>query len=336
VFFTESELIEHGFDSQLERFFDTIDRHAHTLSDEVLADLKAAEVTTRDFRKYQAELQKELDRKRRIPRVDSLVSADTVSSDIRIRDSFLKEWTDTLQVLRDIGERVSRPEFRPSWIRPDVPKGVQADQFLHAHYYSNVKEGNASKHRELYEVHKANPEHALVQAFSWWHKLESPPNEEHRMIYEWSPLLRQLLSKAQLLELSDTEFRDVCWRINAMRDHALRVENVTYGLPRNAPHKDQNQCIDLLAKYLLNRKSEGGKSVKEVIYFVLYGGPARDVPTRLWEATYKDYWRIPHLGISSLGEMVGWALPDTFPPRNGRSSKCLTALGYKVTIHSGA
>ncbi len=31
--------------------------------------------------------------------------------------------------------------------------------------------------------------------------------------------------------------------------------------------------------------------------------------------------------------MVGWALPDHFPPRNGRTSKALKALGDDVTIH---
>jgi hypothetical protein len=32
---------------------------------------------------------------------------------------------------------------------------------------------------------------------------------------------------------------------------------------------------------------------------------------------------------------LGWALPDTFPPRNGRTAKALKALGYEVTVHVG-
>ncbi len=73
----------------------------------------------------------------------------------------------------------------------------------------------------------------------------------------------------------------------------------------------------------------------DAIGHVLFAGETKDVPSRLWETTQSRRWRLPHLGISSLGEMVGWAMPDHFPPRNGRTSKALTALGYKVKIHSG-
>jgi hypothetical protein len=67
---------------------------------------------------------------------------------------------------------------------------------------------------------------------------------------------------------------------------------------------------------------------------VLWGGPLSDTPSRIFEASSIATWKIPHLGISTIGEIVGWALPDDFPPRNGRTSKALTALGYEVTIHS--
>lgn len=335
IFLSESELLEQGLDLELERFFEHIDTHAHPLTKEILDELKEAEKDAQELRRYQKEIQERFDKKRRIPRLDSLISVDVKSSDIKMRDSFLKEWNSTLQILRDIGERVSKADIRPPWIQPDVPKGVQADQFLHAHYYSNVKEGNVARHRELHERNKNNPEAALVAAFSWWHSRQSAPNQENRMIEDWSPFLRNHLSRQNLMELTDAEFREVCARIHAMRDHSLRVDNETYGLPKNAPKKGQEECVDLLAQYLLKQRSESGKNVKEVIFFVLYGGPVEDVPLRLWQATYKNDWRIPHLGISSLGEIVGWAMPDQFPPRNGRSSKCLTALGYKVTIHSG-
>ena len=34
----------------------------------------------------------------------------------------------------------------------------------------------------------------------------------------------------------------------------------------------------------------------------------------------------------TLGEIVGWANPDLFPPRNMRTSKSLRALGYDVKV----
>ncbi|HBQ2244970.1 TPA: phospholipase [Klebsiella pneumoniae] len=45
-----------------------------------------------------------------------------------------------------------------------------------------------------------------------------------------------------------------------------------------------------------------------------------------------DDWAIPHVSLSSLGEIVVWARPDEFPPRNMQTSKGLRALGYNVRI----
>jgi hypothetical protein len=66
----------------------------------------------------------------------------------------------------------------------------------------------------------------------------------------------------------------------------------------------------------------------------LHDGPKSEVPDRIFAACFDEAKKIPHMGVSTLGEMVGWAMPDDFPPRNGRTSKALTALGYPVKIHS--
>ena len=36
--------------------------------------------------------------------------------------------------------------------------------------------------------------------------------------------------------------------------------------------------------------------------------------------------------LAALGEIVVWARPDEFPPRNMQTSKGLRALGYNVRI----
>jgi hypothetical protein len=68
--------------------------------------------------------------------------------------------------------------------------------------------------------------------------------------------------------------------------------------------------------------------------FVLHGGSKTELPDRIFAACFEDVKKIPPMGVSTFGEMVGWAMPDDFPPRNGRTSKALTALGYQVKIHS--
>jgi hypothetical protein len=76
-----------------------------------------------------------------------------------------------------------------------------------------------------------------------------------------------------------------------------------------------------------------GVRVKTLLGRVLYGGSNEQLPERLWESVTDPRRRVDGLGISALGELVGWALPDRFPPRNGRTSKALRSLGYDVTVH---
>lgn len=78
------------------------------------------------------------------------------------------------------------------------------------------------------------------------------------------------------------------------------------------------------------RCREGVLAGRILLNYVVWGNGS--VSARLWNAIRSDDWAIPHIGLSSLGEIVGWARPDEFPPRNMRTSKGLRALGYNVRI----
>ena len=91
--------------------------------------------------------------------------------------------------------------------------------------------------------------------------------------------------------------------------------------------------MDALARHIFRAPKRGGVSVIETLQFVLYGGRSDDIPQRLWEAITDRKRKVDLLGVSAMGEIVGWALPDLFPPRNGRTSKALRSLGYDVTVH---
>ena len=74
--------------------------------------------------------------------------------------------------------------------------------------------------------------------------------------------------------------------------------------------------------------------MRDVLQFVLYGTDPGDMELRLWDGISNREWRIPHFGKSILGETVGWARPDDYPPRNNRTNKALRALGFDVTLFS--
>lgn len=87
------------------------------------------------------------------------------------------------------------------------------------------------------------------------------------------------------------------------------------------------------ARFVYRSRSAEGRNILETLNYLLYSGPAQDLVLRLWEVYTSPKWRIPHFCLSSLGELVGWAMPDRYCPRNGRTNKALYALGYKITLY---
>ncbi|MFT3435519.1 hypothetical protein ACMWBY_21905 [Klebsiella pneumoniae] len=80
---------------------------------------------------------------------------------------------------------------------------------------------------------------------------------------------------------------------------------------------------------LRRRCREGVLAGRILLNYVVWGNGS--VSARLWNAIRSDDWAIPHVSLSSLGEIV-WARPDEFTPRNMQTSKGLRALGYNVRI----
>lgn len=247
--------------------------------------------------------------------------------------AFLEEWHSTLQDLRNIGALVSRDENRPLWVSPGTPPGAQADQFLHAHYYQRTFDGRKANYQEFYEKNKARQQQALEESILWWRNLKSAPRNEDVMLNESVPRLQKLLSKDKLLTLTYEEFEEICTRIHAIADYARRVRNKSVSLPDNGTRYSIAQKTTALAQRIWNDRAGNSSKIPDVLMYVLYGGSTEQTPERIWSAVSDPKWKIEGLGISAFGEIVGWALPGIFPPRNGRTSKALKSLGYNVTIH---
>lgn len=72
----------------------------------------------------------------------------------------MEEWHPTLQILRDIGTTISRPENRPSWVSASAPTGTQADQFFHAHYYQRTFDGRKANYAVFFERNQGRQQQA--------------------------------------------------------------------------------------------------------------------------------------------------------------------------------
>ncbi|MBV8754108.1 MAG: hypothetical protein JO328_14700 [Hyphomicrobiales bacterium] len=331
-FFSETETSFAEIESDLLEFFRIVDRHSSPLTAELVASIesRAKELTLMENK--DRENRKRFNTSHLVHQWQSLANVNPKTANEAKREAFLKEWWDTLQIIRDISQKVSADANRPAWVRPDTPAGAQADQFLHAHYYQRTFDRRKANYEKFFNDNRRSPDAALDAAIRWWRALSGPPSIEARTLNEWAPFLKDHLSPGRLPDLSRDELRQVCERVHAIRDHARRVPNHVVGLPDGRQYSMQEKT-EAFADYLYQQKSAEGRSAIETLTYVLHPADIDQTPLRLWNAVNESAWRIDHLGISALGELIGWALPDVFPPRNGRTSKALRSLGYDVTIH---
>lgn len=333
VFLTEYEIEEQGIKGDLESFFNTIDDNAHLLTQEIVDELKEHQKNI--FFEHESQAKKDFKKKRRLQEITS-ISAETERrpAQDRRQKEFIAEWEQTLQYIRDISEILIKDENRPVWVSKDAPRGVQADQFLHAYYYNKVKEGNRALHREFNEINRKNPDKALRDAIAWWACLGNAPSNEDRMINISAPLIADRLSQNTLMKLNEAQFIEVFSKVHAFRNYADRASFKSLGLDQKLPNMTSEERGEYLAKMVFNQENENGETILSVLNFLLYGGPFSDLPVRLFDVCNNPKKALNHVSLGTFGEVVGWALPDKFPPRNGRTSKALYALGYDVKIYS--
>ena len=135
-FFLDDEVSDE-MAAELDDLFARLEQHSTPLTKELVDEM----------RWRASEIQKETPDARDFWRHSSLVTwsglaqTSSTSAGQRRSKAFLEEWYSTLQHLRDIGELVSRPDNRPTWVNDAAPTGAQADQFLHAYYYQRTFDG---------------------------------------------------------------------------------------------------------------------------------------------------------------------------------------------------
>jgi hypothetical protein len=310
--------------------FGTLERHATPLTEELLQEMKRrlrALASIPDSSGFWASPS--------FTRWSGLVQTAPKNASDRKREAFLEEWHSTLQVLRDIGTTISLDENRPVWVSASAPAGTQADQFLHGHYYQHTFDGRKANYAVFFERNKDRRQRALAEAMQWWRQLPRAPGSEDEMLNTVAPFLRSALTEDALGSMGYAEFQSLCMGVHAIKDYARRVSNKAVALPDDGIRYTIPEKVAALSRRIWNDRSSDGGRVRGLLRHLLYGGSSEQLPERLWQGVNDPKWKIDGLGISALGETVGWALPDQFPPRNGRTSKALRSLGYDVTVHVG-
>lgn len=332
LFLSETELEHNGLMQEIAAFFDGLRDHSFMLTEEMYKAQKELQYKRRqhdnELHKLETDFNDQVDREwaARNPVIVRSSSGPGEHGYLR----FKKEWDSALQSMRTIAARASRADSRPDWIDEGVPAGVQADQLLHAFYYRLVREGNAQPYEKHFSSNADRPEAALIEVLSWWKASNFDPVDESRTIYEWAPLIRQNFSESRVLTLTEEEWVATASRVHALRDHGTRMENSLLGLPSGTVLVAEER-IELFARWLWLQRTETGKTCLEQVHYLVWG--PGDVTRRIWNCIHDADWRLPHVRVSTLGEIVGWARPNEYPPRNQRSSKALRALGIDVEVY---
>lgn len=329
LFLTHEELISGQVEHQLEKYFQRLRDlpEARQLTDELVAHIESMDSKLRARRN---ELDQDARQLRKLEMFEGLNFEVKEDANSKARKAFLAEWSQTLTIMRDIAASVV--EFRPQWVDPNTPKSWQADQFLHAFYYNRVKDGATYPYEKLHEVNQSDPWSAVKEALNWWATLKSPPSNEDVTFNKWAPCIRDHMRQDAIEKTTVKEFAEIVEATHATKDHLIKIPLSTFGIENQTsmPREDRIECY---SQWIFQKKNKKGQNVIELIKYVLYDGPLAEIPERIYTAARDEDYSIPHYGLNSLAELVGWALPDVVPPRNGRTSKALRALGFDVRVY---
>jgi hypothetical protein len=331
VYLTDAELEHAGLILELENFFEGLALKSYELTQEEyerqVRQSREREALLKKLRALEHDYE---DAHWKLNDRTSPISSDDRQSDAKRIAAFEEEWNKALQKIRDVGDRIALDENRPSWISSEIPTGVQGDQFLHAYYYKQVR---PMSERDAFERHhqknKNDPESALQAAFKWW-KETSPDQfeQEANMMERYAPRLKELFAKGKILTLSEEEWVEGLSMVHAFGDHAGKISNDVLGLG-----KDPGWLVktETLARMIWSQFSVSGNfTAREVFNHVLWG--SGEVAKRIWTASHEKEYKLRHIGPNIYGELIGWARPNAYPPRNSRTSKALRALGFDVQV----
>lgn len=327
VFISEVELEEAHSLGDLEIFFDALDSYEEAL--DLTSDLiKEQEDIQRARAKFddEAESRSKSLRSCAVWGGPTYISGKSAAID-RQKAAFIREWRNGAEILDQLAAQA--PSNRPKWLNTDVPPAWQADQFLHAYYYNQVVDGPAHPYENFFLKNFKSPKLAVDAAFRWWAELPSPPSEEDINCHERAPMIHRLLAPGKVNSLTESELYDLLLANHSSRDHIRRMT-----LAQLQVENTDGEGVDRVAAFarlLFRQRNAAGQTAAALIEFVLDGGASEEMPHRLFDAAGSSGF--PHLGKNQLAEMAGWARPEKYSPRNGRTSKALRALGFNVKVY---
>lgn len=243
------------------------------------------------------------------------------------KKAFIREWDETLGLLQKL-TRIASEKPGPAWVSPDAHPAIIQDQATEYWYEVNIKKIGQEQIDILHCRNRGRIDAAIDEVFTAWHAL-ADNGRWSEWVNEVPRRLGWLLTRESLRGLDVDALGEIIHGSHAFRAHARQMTNRELGLPDGAHTPIRERCR-VYADYLLAERTAAGRGVAQVLEHALWGDHEEPVcAERLWRVTQDPDWRLPHLGIHTLAELLGYARPDEFPPRNNRVRKTLRALGFE-------
>lgn len=329
IWLSDEELHEQGLVDQLSSMFEVIAgqcepaAEGHIAIRERLAiERKLLRAAQERFSQFAAQQLKNL------PGQQPLIDATPRRKGGTARALFVQEWNRALTLLRKLARLAEEREW-PSWVEKDVHPAIAQDQATEYWYRSKVRGtgDSAAEIERLFAANRHRSAAATDEVFDLWLKAHAA-DDGPSWINVTPKRLNELLQPEKITEMGEDELAEILWGAHASREHARQIRKYDLGLARDDHTRKEERCR-LFARYLLGQRTPEGQTIQQVLRYVLWGdAQTQDCAERIWNAVQPQS-RIPHLGKNILGELVGYARPDDFPPRNDRVSRSLRALGFE-------
>ncbi|HEX2685151.1 MAG TPA: phospholipase D-like domain-containing protein [Kofleriaceae bacterium] len=331
VWLDEDELEEQGLDDQLQDFFSELGSSGrfvaatreHLDAVRSLARIsKPVEDAKKNLQNATAQLLAG------VPGATPPARVGTHEADAAMR-GFISEWESTLTILRKLSAKVEAATW-PAWVDKNVPPSIVQDQateyWWHTHIRRNGEEPAETMMMQYHECNRAAPAAAVEQLFAEWSDFDA--SKDWNWFLNKAPVeTRALLQREAIPNLNEDQLTTIIFNTHAAREHARQALKSDLGDIEEK--SSQEERCRLLARFWLQQRPAPNRGVREMLDFVIWGDAVDSrIAARLWKAAHDPAWHIRRLGLSILGELVGYARPTEYPPRNHRVSKTLVALGF--------
>lgn len=325
VWVDAAEIEERGMAAELEQIFAVVASRcilaepSHIkLAESFAGDRKDFAAARRDFEKLVAERLADL------PGQDSPIDPSKTGAPMK---RFAHEWESISTILLKLTE-IARKRRGPAWVDASTHPAFIQDQATELWYSTHVRGKGLEEVEVLHRRNRGRIDDVIEEVFSGWEDLDDPEGWAS-WVNETPRQVQVQLSRANLESLTVDSLTKVVRGCHALRETTRHLTPGVLGV-HGRTEVSREERFDLFAEFLVRTRAPSGKTLGEVLDYVLWGDAQTPNPAhRIWQAVHESAWKFPYIGEHTLGELIGYVRPDKYPPRNNRVRKTLRAMGFE-------